>query len=412
MAEITPGPVLSQIKTWANAHPATIFALLRFFKPIIATDKLAVVTRYDDVQEVLARDDIFQVTYQAKMEKVTTGENFFLGMQNSPQYTHDVAMMRLAIRREDLPRIASFVGQTAQQLLNAPEVRSAGKLDIVPQLTKLVPTLLVGDYFGTPGWDGAQFAAANSDMFAYLFYPDDPFSEKIALAGAAQVRSYLDQTIASRKQSLQDGAPDIDDVIGRCLKLQQSGTPGVNDLAIRNNLIGMLIGLIPTTSKCAVLCLDYLLSNPALLAGAQAAARADDDALVNQYVLESLRFNSFGPGLLRLCVQDYEVAAGNWRSTTIKAGSMVFVATQSAMLDGRKLPAPNEFRLDRPAWSYMHYGYGLHTCFGQYINSVQIAGIVKALLKCKNLRRAPGSAGQMQMEGLFPEHMVLEFDPA
>jgi cytochrome P450 len=125
-----------------------------------------------------------------------------------------------------------------------------------------------------------------------------------------------------------------------------------------------------------------------------------------------LRFNSFSPGLLRQCAQDYKVAAGNWRSSTIKAGSMVFVATQSAMLDGRRLPAPHEFRLDRPAWSYMHYGYGLHTCFGQYINSVQIAGIVKALLKCKNLRRAPGRAGQMQMEGVFPAHMVLEFDPA
>jgi cytochrome P450 len=207
-----------------------------------------------------------------------------------------------------------------------------------------------------------------------------------------------------------DEGTAADDVVNRCLDLQAQNVPGTDDVSIRNNLIGMLIGAIPTTSKCVVLCIDYLLSHPKLLAGAQAAARADDDVLVNQYVLESLRFNPFGPGLLRYCAQDYVLGAGAWRSTKIAAGTTVFVTLQSAMLDGRKIPSPNEFRLDRPAYSYMHSGYGLHTCSGKYINAVQITGIVKAVLKRKNLRRANGEAGQVQMQGAFPAHLVLEFD--
>jgi cytochrome P450 len=409
--DVGPSPFLLEIKTWALTHLNSVMALLRWVKPILVIKNFAVVTRFDDVQEVLARDDVFHVTYQAKMEKVTTGENFFLGMQNSPQYTRDVSLMRLAMRREDVPRIAAFVEQTAERLM-AGIIAGAGnaasiQVDIVPMLTKPVPTMLVGEYFGTPAWNRVELAEAASAMFAYLFYPDDPENEKIALTGAAHTRAWLDQTIAGRRQS----GVEIDDALGRCLKMQQTGMPGCDDVAIRNNFIGLLIGLIPTTSKCAVLCLDYLLSNPALLAAAQEAARANDDVLINQYVLESLRFNSFGPGLQRVCAKDYELAAGTWRATKIKAGTRVFVAMQSAMLDGRKLPAPGEFRLDRPAWSYMHYGYGLHTCFGQYINAVQIARIVKVVLKRKNLRRAAGPHGKMQIEGAFPAHMTVEFDP-
>lgn len=405
MADTNPSPLLGKLQAWALAHLTLIFGVLRFLKPIVVVKNYALVTRFDDIQEVMARDDTFHVTYQAKMEKVTTGENFFLGMQNSPEYTRDVSLMRLAMRREDVPRIANFVEQSAERLMAG---AVAGRIDIVTGLTKVVPTLLVGDYFGTPGWNRVEFAEAASAMFAYLFYPDDPTNEKIALTGAATTRAWLDKTIRERRES---GA-EIDDALGRCLKMQQTGVPGCDDVAIRNNLIGMLIGLIPTTSKCAVLCLDYLLSHPELLAAAQVAARADEDALINQYVLESLRFNSFGPGLLRLCAKDYTVAAGTWRSTTIKAGTTVFVALQSAMLDGHKLPDPGEFKLDRPAWSYMHYGYGMHTCFGQYINAVQIARIVKVVLKRNNLRRAAGAEGQMQLDGPFPSHMVLEFDPA
>ena len=42
--------------------------------------------------------------------------------------------------------------------------------------------------------------------------------------------------------------------------------------------------------------------------------------------------------------------------------------------------SPNDFRIDRPDYDYMHFGYGLHTCFGRYINMVQIPRIVQALL--------------------------------
>ena len=281
-----------------------------------------------------------------------------------------------------------------------------GKIDVPPELGKLVATRLVGDYFGTPGWNELEFADAASAMFQYLFYPDDPEVEKTALAAAAQCRVYLDDTIAERKRN----RGQRDDVLERCLQLQDSGTPGMTDLDIRNNFIGLIIGAIPTTSKCAVLVLDYLLSQPNLLAQAQLAARADDNEAMTQYMLEALRFNAFAAGIARVAAEDYVVGKGPWRATKIPKGAKVLAATQSAMMDCLQIKSPRQFRLDRPDYQYMHFGFGLHTCFGQYINRAQIPRIVKAVLKRQGLRRAAGAAGQVQSTGPFPVHLVVEFD--
>jgi hypothetical protein len=47
-----------------------LFAVLRRVKPILIVKNVALVTRIEDVQEVLARDDIFQVTYGPKMRVI------------------------------------------------------------------------------------------------------------------------------------------------------------------------------------------------------------------------------------------------------------------------------------------------------------------------------------------------------
>jgi cytochrome P450 len=307
--------------------------------------------------------------------------------------------MRIAARREDITDIIKpFVDRTSEAIVKS----AGGRMDVVQQLTRVVPTRLIGEYFGTPGWNETEFADAATSMFQYLFYPDDPAIEEKALRAAEQTRNYLDQAIAARK-----AAPiDRDDVLNRCLKLQEAGMPGMTDVDIRNNLIGLIIGAIPTTSKCAAVTLNHLFNNPELMVIAQQAARADEDDKLIQFVQESLRLNPCAAGIQRICAEDYVIAKGTLRSTKIPQGARVLAATQSAMMDGRKIRKPREFQLDRPAYSYMHFGFGLHTCFGQYINLTQIPGIVKAVLKQSNLRRV----ADMKVEEPFPVSLEIEYD--
>ncbi|MGC2694260.1 MAG: cytochrome P450 [Candidatus Angelobacter sp.] len=394
---------LDGVKQHLADHPEPVFAILRNIKPVLVVKNFALVTRYRDVQEVLARDDVFEVTYGKKMEQVTCGENFFLGMQNSPEYERDVAHMRSVMRRDDIGRIAAFVGQTAESIT----ATSGGKLDVV-ELSRTVPVRWVASYFGCPAASEQEMADWATAIFQFLFIDprDDPAIGSAALAAAAKVRPWLDGIIARRKAQ----PTQADDVVNRCLALQRACLPAVDDLSIRNNLLGLIVGAIPTTSKSCAQALDELLKRPEQLARAQEAARAGDDALVAQYVFEALRFHPHNPGVFRIAAKDYVVARSEMHATEIPKGTQVLAATESAMFDGQVVDAADEFQVGRPDWVYMHFAYGMHTCFGQYVNRVQIPGILKPLLQRRGLRRAAGSLGQLQMKGPFPASLAVEFD--
>ncbi len=395
----------SKAQAWALDHPDETFALLRRVQPILITDQLAVVTRYDDVKEVLSRQDVFRVTYGPKMEAITLGSNFFLGMDDTPEATRDLANMRLCVRREDLPgQVVPLVERTATELVAA----APGRMDVVRDLTRVVPTRLVGTYFGLAGPDDQTFADWATTLFQFIFVDptNDPALAAAAATAAAHVRATIDGTIAARKSD----RGRRDDVLERCLTLQDAGLPGMTDRDIRNNLLGLLVGLIPTTSQAAAQALDQLLMRPDTLAEAQAAARSDDLDLLGRYTFEALRFNPINPGLLRVPSEDVVMAHGTMRTRTIPKGRPVLAATRSAMQDAAQLDQPEDFRIDRPGDDYLHFGFGPHTCFGRYINVYQIPLILRAILRKLNLRRAAGPAGKLIMSGPFPSSMTVEFD--
>jgi|HubBroStandDraft_1064217.scaffolds.fasta_scaffold10487_4 cytochrome P450 len=386
------------------------FALLRAFQPNLSLSQVLVksypntgttiVSRRVDVREVLERDDVFEVVYKPRMEMITGGANFFLGMQDSADYSRDTTNMRMAMRRTDLPAIVQpFVAKAAGDIVAA----APGVIDVPETLALPVAARLLDAYFGLPGPSEAEMIDWTTTLFWYLFIDlgADPTLDAKAAAAAASLRAYIDGAIAARKAS---GAAK-DDILGRCLALQAEGAPGMDDLGIRNNMIGLLIGELPTTSCAAVRALDQLLARPAALASAQAAARAGNADAVAQHVYEGLRFAPVNPVIYRRAAQDTWVADGTLRARHIKAGTMVMASNLSAMFDPLDLPSPNAFRADRPWDAYMLWGFGLHTCFGDHLNRVTLPGLLTPLLTQPNLRRAPGPTGQIDTGGTpFPVH--------
>src|SRR5581483_8786653 len=146
---------VGRLKQWAQHHPEPIFAMFRELDPIAMVKHIAVVTRFDDVQEVLARDDIFQVPYADKFARLADGRRFVLGMSNSAEYERDTATLRMVMRREDIAqRVMPFVSQCAEHIVAG----GAGRLDVVKELGDIVPSALVGEYLGTPSPEPRQFA--------------------------------------------------------------------------------------------------------------------------------------------------------------------------------------------------------------------------------------------------------------
>jgi cytochrome P450 len=82
------------------------------------------------------------------------------------------------------------------------------------------------------------------------------------------------------------------------------------------------------------------------------------------------------------------------------------------MFDRRAFARPARIRTERPASRYLHFGYGLHSCFGRFIScEAQLPVMIKGLLKQSSLRRAPGSAGRLVWDGPFPDSLRVAFDP-
>jgi cytochrome P450 len=369
-----------------------------------ANNGTAIVTRHADVIEVLEREADFAVVYEPRMRRLTDGENFFLGMQDGPAYTRDVTNMRAAVRRGDL---AGLVVPLAAQRAAGIVAAAPGRLDVPMELARRIPLHLLDRYFGTPGPSEAEMAEWTTVQFWYLFADlgADPAIEARAIAAAAALRTYLDGAIVARQAAGSGG----DDILGRCLALQAAGQPGMDDLGIRNNLIGLVIGFVPTIAKATTQALAQLLQRPAALATAQRAARDGDDTLLAVCVFEAMRFDPGNPMIYRRAVRDTEVARGTLRALKIPAGTMVLAANLSAMFDPLAWAAPEEFRTDRPWAQYILWGWGMHTCFGEHINRAVIPQILKPLLAKPGLR----ALAPIEKAGTpFPTSYVVAWDLA
>jgi cytochrome P450 len=398
------GPV-GRLAEWAFAHAGTGFRLLRAVRPIARFGKTYVVTRYDDVREAFLADHDFRVPYKTKLDVIMGGEPFFLGMDDTPEYRRDTMAFRLAVRREDVAaRLAPETAARAEAIV----AQAGGRLEVVDALARTVTFEVLGRYFGITDPPGGDLRVWATRLFEFQFADggDDPELRKEVDQIAPALRAHIDQLIAGRHR----GPGLEDDVLGRCLDLQAKRAPELSDVEIRSALIGFVVGGLPQPPMVAPQVLEQLLRRPDELAAAQEAARRDDDKLLAGYVFEALRFDPLAPGLQRTAAHAHRLAEGSRRSVVIPEGASVLVAFSSAMMDQRRIPSPGEFRPDRLPHEYMHFGHGLHTCFGIHINHAMIPLILKPLLRREGLRRARGKLGRLTKRGAFADRLWVEYD--
>ncbi len=392
--------IMGQIE--GNALP--FFKELRDNRPILQSPMATLVSQFRDVEEILHREEIFSVSpYLPRMMGVIGP--FVLSQDITPRYDHDISVMRLVVRREDLTRVKDIVSRHAAAIVSE-LFKAGGSAEIVQTLTRKVPVRLADEYYGFSAAQDEQMMGWARACFREFFINllDDPQVRAPAVAAGAEMRPRLDVLVAERRAS---AAGDKDDVMGRLLRLQRAGdVAGLDDDLVRRTLMGLVIGMVETTSQAAVQALLVLLSMPDALARAAAAAKADDDDALADLVFEALRFRPINPMVQRVLKQDYRLGAGEPHETLIRQGTSVFALTWSAMFDERVVDAPEEFRSDRPDYDYLHFATGLHACFGRYISRIQIPQILKPLLKLKGLR----ASGAPQYDGTFPQTFSVAAD--
>ena len=399
-----PGGIKGAIKNLTLRSLPFLMRLARALWPIPKVGSKVVTTRYSDVIEVFENDRAFAVPYKTNLDVILGGEPFFLSMGDIPAYHAGRNALLKAVRREDVPaRLAPQAEAMAEAIVAA----GGGRLEVVDQLARQVTFDMLSDYFGVPKPPNGDLRVWATRLFEFQFANDGSKDLLDAVDEIAPaLRGHVDREIARRKAE-PDGK---DDVLGRLLALQAQGEPGYSDVEIRTALVGCIVGGPPQPPMVVPQALEQLLRRPDALAGAQAAARADDDALLAGYVREAMRMDPIAPAMKRNAVADATIAAGTKRARAVPKGATVLAGMASAMMDHRKFPDPSRFDPRRPADDYIHFGHALHQCFGIHINKGTLHLMLKPLLKRRNLRRASGRAGHLRKIGPFAAELHVRYD--
>lgn len=411
MSAVTSQSVLrprpTGIKGWAvrqvqSALPY-LFGVLRRVSPILRVGQTYIVTLHDDVREVLGTDKAFKVPYAPNLAVLTGGEPFFLGMEDTEAYQESLENMRSVVLADDLPELGDRAEAQAEELVSA----SGGAVEVV-SLVRRVSFDLIGRYFGVPEPEAGRLEVWGTRLFEFQFVgsPDDQDLRRQVDEIAPAFRAHIDREIALRSSG---GAAPDDDVLARCLRRQADGIPGYSDPEIRTALLCMVVGGPPQPPMVVPQALEQLLRRPDALALAAAAAKADEDERLWRIVREAMRFDPLAPGLPRIATTDWTVAKGTRRARTIPQGANVIAGFASAMMDSRRVPDPRRFDSARQAHEYIHFGYGLHECFGRHINEWTLHRMIKPLLKRPGLRRAPGPEGHLRKSGAFADRLTVHF---
>ena len=407
---------------WIRTEWRPFFAELRERRPILQTPAFTMVTRYPDVIEVLAHEEVFTVKlYQSKMDPVVGGP-FMLARDNTVVNWREKGIMQAMLQREDLPAVRAMAGKLADEALDRNAAQ--GTIEAVGELGRYVPVRLCGDYFGFPGPDLPTMyrwsRAMQSDMFKNLL-PHDPAVHEASVKVGQEVMDYLRVLLPKKRRQMARkgqtrGAPRRrsrpEDIFARLVGTRFSSGILFDDHRLLSNVAGLLIGSVETVSQAVVQVIEQLLSRPEVFEQALAAARADDVERFDRFVWEALRFNPINVLVFRLCEQDYTIAAGTPRETRVKAGTMVFACTASAMSDAGVTANPDAFDPDRPPFiRRLHFGHGHHACLGRFVAGEEIPEIVRRVLLRPGIRLLPGPDGKIDFGGgPFPERFVIAYD--
>jgi cytochrome P450 len=345
--------------------PFTMYAALRDHDPVHEVEandgNYWALSRFDDIMRAAIDFETFSsaqgltFTY-GDME--ATGIEAPIVMMDPPDHT---ALRKLATKRftpkqvrEVEPMIRAFVIERVERL------RERGKGDIVEELFKPLPSLVVAHSLGVPqedrgrfdGWTDAIVAAnAGGDIMSASDAVGDLFG-------------YFTGLIEKRRSD------PADDMISTLVHAELDGDP-VSMAKLLGMAFTMVTGGNDTTTGLLGVSAMLLTENPD-----QRALLLRDPSGMKNAIEEFLRLSSPVQGLARTTTRDVEI-----EGTTIPADRKVMLLYSSGNRDEREFgPTAAECDITRKIRRHLTFSYGAHHCIGAAIARLQASIVLEELL--------------------------------
>lgn len=369
---------LATADTWAAPWP--MYQALRDKDPVhhvIPEDRPAhdywVLSRHADVWNA-ARDN--QTFSSAQGLTVNYGELEMIGLQDNPPFvmqdppTH--TEFRKLVSRGFTPRQVEAVEPAVRQFVveRIERLRADGGGDIVAELFKPLPSMVVAHYLGVPEEDRQQF-----DSWTEAIVAAQTQDGGITAAGesvgeaVASMMAYFSGLIERRRH--QPG----DDTVSH---LVAAGVGADGDMAGMLSILAftftMVTGGNDTTTGMLGGAVQLLHQRPD-----QRRLLINNPDLMSDAVDELLRLTSPVQGLARTTTRDVRVG-----STTIPAGRKVLLLYGSANRDEREYGADaGELEVRRRPRNIMTFSHGAHFCLGAAAARMQARiALTELLARC------------------------------
>jgi cytochrome P450 family 130 len=350
---------LATAETWANPYP--MYQALRDKDPVhrvVPEDRpdqdYWVLSRHADVWGAARDHETFSsaqgltVNY-GELEMIGLADNPPFVMQDPPVHTE----FRKLVSRGFTPRQVEAVEPKVRQFVieRLEQLRADGGGDIVVDLFKPLPSMVVAHYLGVPDEDRAQFDGWTEAIVAANAQTGG-FAEAAESAGeaVASMMAYFTELIERRRRE------PGDDTVSH---LVAAGVGADGDMAGMLSVLAftftMVTGGNDTTTGMLGGGVQLLHQRPD-----QRRLLANNPQLIADAVDELLRMTSPVQGLARTTTRDARI--GN---TTIPAGRKVLLLYGSANRDEREFGADaGELEVRRRPRNILTFSHGAHFCLG------------------------------------------------
>jgi len=383
--ELFGGTMMSPV-----VDPYSVYRRLRREQPVICVEGLLgrdhLVTRYDDVIDVLKQPALFSSRANARAAGLVMGRTI-LEMDGREHIRHRTLITPFFAPSALRAGVEDMIAATVHDLID--RFAADGRADLVPQFTFIFPMQVIAHIIGIPIDDYAAFHHWAVDL---LRIGDDP--EK-GFAAAALIVDYLRPVLEQRR---------VEPTSGLLSALLHTDVDGhqLTDEEVLSFIRLLLPAGAETTYRLVGSALFALLTHTDQLEEVRA-----DRSLLDAAIEETLRWEAPVQYVSRETTAPATVAGFD-----IPAGELVSVALGSANRDERRFEDPDRFDLHRRSDDHVAFGLGPHFCAGSHLARAEARIALAALLdRLPNLRLDPDH--RPQVVGLAfrsPDRLPVLFD--
>lgn len=348
---------------WADLRERCPVAPIR----LPSGDRALVLTRYDDVRQVLSDPRFTRELHADDAARVTANESggvFGDSMSTTlPGGEAHRQWRRLVGRAFTTRRVMAMrprITEMAERLVDD-MVAGGAPADLVTAFGFPLPVWVICDLLGVPDSDRDRFAYWSDTMLSMTRFTQEEID-----AAQEEFHAYLTAHIAAKR------ADPGDDLLSELIRITDTGDGRLDELVLLGTSQGLLVAGHETTANVIGKMVAMLLADRTRWERVRA-----DRSLIRPATEEALRFDANpGFGMPRYLSEEDEVAG-----EALAKGTTVVCSLGAANRDEREFEQAGTMDLGRTPNTHLSFGAGPHACIGQALARTELQVVLDVLLR-------------------------------